>query len=167
MIQLETVRDLLRYNDWANTELLRTAASLSDAALDRTFEMGVGSLRRTLIHVYNGEHVWLNRWQGRAETPWPGESEPIGVAALRDRFAAHVSARDAYLTTLRDSDLHTIVAYRDSRGSRFRAARGDMLFQAINHSIHHRAQAVNMVRNVGGGLVELDYMMWKREATGE
>lgn len=156
-------RHLLRYNDWANDAVLAAAAPLADAALDRPIDMGVGGLRRTLVHIFNGEHVWLNRWQGIAETPWPDESERVAIPALRQRFERLVQDRDGYLETLSDAALAEDVAYRDSKGSRFRAARRDMLIQAFVHSTHHRAQAANMLRQVGAGLVELDYMMSLRK----
>ena len=35
---------------------------------------------------------------------------------------------------------------------------GDMILQGLVHSIHHRAQAVNMLRQLGLGPPEVDYM---------
>lgn len=154
---------LLRYNDWANHAMLDAAGSLADEALDRPFEMGMGTLRRTIIHIYNGEFVWLNRWQGRAETAWPDETERASIATLRQRFSQVAGERDAYLRTLGAADLAELVIYRDSKGSRFQAARGDMLNQMFVHSTHHRAQAANMVRQLNAGLLELDYMMSLRK----
>jgi uncharacterized damage-inducible protein DinB len=55
MIHLGTVRDLFRHSDWARDKLLERAAQLDDAALDRPFEMGVGSLRETLQHLLFAE----------------------------------------------------------------------------------------------------------------
>jgi uncharacterized damage-inducible protein DinB len=160
---LNASRPLLRYNDRANDEVLRAAGGVPDAALDRLFEMGVGSLRRTLIHIYNGEHVWLSRWRAQAETKWPPEDEPTPIAELAGRFEAHRRARDAYLATLPEAALAEVVTYRDSKGALYKAQRGDMLLQACVHSIHHRAQAANMLRRLGAGLVELDYMMSLRQ----
>ncbi len=154
---------LLRYNDWANRAMLDAAERLADQALDQPFEMGMGTLRRTMIHIYNGEWVWLNRWQGRSETAWPDESEGASVATLRQRFAQVVRDRDAYLSSLGEADLAEFVTYRDSKGSRFQASRGDMLNQMFVHSTHHRAQAANMVRQLNAGLLELDYMMSLRK----
>ena len=163
MTELATVRRLLTYGDRANNQLLAAAAGLSDGQLDRPFEMGVGSLRRTLLHIFNGEHVWLCRWRGQTDTTWPSESEPMPVAALAEQFTKHRQARETYLATLTESDLAQTVTYRDSKGSLFKASRGDMLVQACVHSIHHRAQAANMLRQLGAGLVELDYMMSLRQ----
>lgn len=163
MLTLDSAREFLTYNDWANRELLQAAGPLPDEALDRPFDMGVGALRRTLIHIYNGETVWLERWRGRVETPWPTEDERLAVETLACRFVALTAVRDDYLGRLRDADLAESVTYRDSKGGLFRATRGAMLMQALVHSAHHRAQAVNMLRRVGGALVELDYMMHVRQ----
>ncbi len=162
MMTLSAVRTLLEYNDWANGEILAAAGGLTDRLLDRPIEMGLGSLRRTLLHICNGETVWLRRWRGETETPWPSEAELVEPRELRERLGKHAIERDAYLATLIDSDLLRDVTYRDSRGSLFTAARGDMVVQGITHSLHHRAQAVNMLRQLGAGLVELDYMMHRR-----
>ncbi len=162
MLNIASAHVFFRYGDWANQQLLAAAGKLTDAQLDQPFDMGPGSLRRTLIHIYNGEHVWLNRWQCRAETPWPSESDPLSVAELGRRFAACAQERDVFVATLTDASLAREITYRDSKGSLFQASLSDMLIQAINHSIHHRAQAVNMLRRLNAGLVELDYMMWRR-----
>lgn len=159
MVTVEALLPLFQYNDWADKQLLAAAAKCDDAALDRSFDMGPGSLRRTLIHLFNGEFVWLQRWQGRRETKWPSEAEKVGAAALQERFEATWRDRDAFLGTLGGGDLGRVVVYRDSKGSEFQAALSDMLLQMLVHSTHHRAQAVNMLRQAGAGLVELDYMM--------
>ena len=159
MVTVEGLRPLFEYNDWADRQVLAAGARCDDAALDRSFDMGVGSLRATLLHLYNGEFVWLQRWQGRSETKWPSEEERVGADALLKRFETMWRERDAFLKKIAGSDLGRTVIYRDSKGSEFQAALSDMLLQMLVHSTHHRSQAVNMLRHVGAGPVELDYMM--------
>lgn len=161
MIDLCSIRHILKHNDWANRRLLDCAAPLDAEKLDRPIEMGVGSLRRTLLHIYNGEHVWLLRWR-ESEPKWPSEAERIAPDDLRTRFEAHVRERDEWLAVLPEARLTQVLVYRDSKGSLFRAALGDMLYQAVHHSAYHRAQAVNMLRQVDGEAPEIDYMMWLR-----
>lgn len=162
MIHVDTLRSMMKYSDCANAALLAASEPLGDAQLDQPFDMGVGSLRRTLLHIYNGEHVWLNRWQGRRETPWPSESEMAVVRDLTERFRATWRERDAYIAGLTDAALAQTVVYRDSKGSLFSATLSDMTMQMFVHSAHHRAQAANMIRRVGGSLPDLDYMYWVR-----
>jgi uncharacterized damage-inducible protein DinB len=165
MINLRTVRELMRYSDWANQQILSRCAPLADEQLDRPFEMGMGSLRRTLLHIHNGEQVWLERLRGRAETPWPSEDEPAPVAAIEERFRATWTQRDAYLAHLNNRELARAQVYRDSLGERFRTTLGAMLLQLCTHSTWHRAQALNMLRHLGSTLPKpgLDYVFMRLE----
>lgn len=163
---LGTVRTLLEYTDWSNDRLLAAAGALDDERLDRGMDIGPGSLRRTLLHILSGESVWLRRWRGEAETAWPNEGEKAAVAEIRSRLGANRRERDAFLDTLATdrADLGRVQPYRDSKGSLYRATLGDMLIQGVMHSKHHQAQAVNMLRRLGGDWPELDYMYRVRES---
>ena len=163
MFHFNSVGAILRYNDWANGHILHAAMPLTDEQLDRPFDMGRGTLRRTLLHVWAGEHVWVERWQGHTETPWPDEDERVSVSAVAERFRLVFAGRDSFVSRLTDGDLGRDVTYRDSKGSLFTATLGDMMIQMIVHSTHHRSQAVNMLRRVGAAAPEIDYMMWIRK----
>jgi uncharacterized damage-inducible protein DinB len=71
--------------------------------------------------------------------------------------------RDRFLDRVDDVRLAADQVYRDSKGSLFRATLHEMMLQGINHSVHHRAQAVNMIRRLGGPIVEVDFMYWRRQ----
>ncbi|MBI5763211.1 MAG: DinB family protein [Planctomycetes bacterium] len=164
MLTLDSARTFFKYSDWANDIVLRAAGPLADANLDKPFAMGRGSLRMELLHVWAGEHVWLQRWQGGTETPWPNEEERVAIPGIAERFAAAWRERDTFLATLADRDLARAITYRDSKGSLFSATLADMMTQMIVHSTHHRAQIVNMLRNVGvTPPPDLDYMYWVRK----
>lgn len=163
MSPIESLRPMLAYNDWADDQILAAAESLDDARLDQSIDVGRGTLRRVLIHTLAGEAVWIQRWQGKTETKWPDESERVSVADLRARFRAAWGERDAFWSTLREADLAREVTYRDSRGNLFQATLHDMIRQMIVHSIHHRAQMVNILRRLGASPPELDYMVHIRK----
>lgn len=165
MTDLDLLVTLLEYTDWSNDRLLEAASPMTDEQLDLAMEIGPGTLRKVLLHIHNGELVWLRRWQGRGggehgETPWPSESEAVTVAQLRERLAAVRRERAAFLASVREqrADLGRVQRYRDSKGSLYRASLRDMLIQGIMHSKHHQAQAVNIIRRLGGAWPELDYM---------
>jgi uncharacterized damage-inducible protein DinB len=158
MLDLHTLRVMLDYTDWSTARLLECAGPVVDADLDRDLQIGPGTLRRILLHTYNGELIWLRRWQGTVENPWPGESESVSIAALADRVAANTSARNDWLTTLAQGATGRTQTYRDSKGSLFKATLGDMILQGAMHTKHHQAQAVNALKRLGAQWPELDYM---------
>lgn len=157
------MQSMFAYSDWANGVVLSACGPLSDAQLDEAVNIGPGTLRRILIHTYNGEFVWLARWKGQVETAWPSDKVATPVGALATAFEVLRADRERWLEEVAAGALEREQTYRDSRGSLFRAKLGDMLLQGLVHSIHHRAQAVNAIKRVGGPVLEVDYMMHLRE----
>lgn len=163
MTELDLIRRMFEYTDWSNTKLIEASLPLGDEELDRAMEIGPGTLRRTLLHIYNGESVWLKRFRQEPSAPWPSESEPVAVRDLAIRLAATAHAREQFLRSLTPAELDRLLTYRDSKGSLFKVTLRDMLMQGILHSKHHQAQAVNILRRVGAAWPELDYMYRLRE----
>lgn len=163
MVTLDTLREMLAYCDWANERILERAAALSAAQLDQPQEMGLGSLRRTLRHILAGEDVWLQRWQETRDAPWPNEQEALELGELRQRFAQTRQARDAWLAQQAPEAALRGLVYRDSRGTLFHTSLGDMWLQMCVHSMHHRAQAMNMLRVLGAAAPPpgLDYLFFR------
>lgn len=166
MIDLATIRSMFRYSDWANERVLESALGVAEADLDRPMDVGPGSMRRTLLHILAGEDVWLRRWMGQIETRWPDERERAGVSEIAERLRAVWARREVFVESLPDGAAGRVQDYRDSKGGLFRASLGDMLLQGCVHSIHHRAQAVNILRRLGAAAPELDYMMRVRQPSG-
>jgi uncharacterized damage-inducible protein DinB len=158
------LRRMFAYSDLANATVLRSAGELPDAHLDQPIDIGPapGSLRRILVHTYNGERVWLSRQKGNVETPWPTESVVPAISQLLADFQVVAQDREVWLSALEPTRLEEEQSYRDSRGSLFRATLMDMILQGLTHSVHHRAQATNAIRRLGGKAPELDYMYHHR-----
>lgn len=167
MIQMETMRVFYRYNDWADDQLLLACGQIGDAKLDQPFDMGVGSIRATMMHILIGEDTFLRRAQGQVEAKWGDESERAIVAQMKERFDDTWRRRDAFFATIADADLPQKRIYRDSYGSLYATTLGDLIVQICTHSLHHRAQVVNMLRRVGAKPPELDYIYWMRRPEPE
>lgn len=163
MTALDSLTLQLAYSDEMNRQLLTTAGTLDDAKLDQAFDMGLGTLRKTLAHIYVGEMVWLERWKGHRDTPWPPYETTQAPAELLASCEVTWKDRSAFFASLKDASLETSQVYRDSKGSLFRATLHEMILQGVTHSTHHRAQAVNMIRRLGGPIVDVDFMYWRRQ----
>ena len=167
-MDLASFRALLPYNDWANDQLLTAGEALSDEQLDHPLPISMGTFRKLILHVHIGELVWLRRWQGETDQAWLDQSEPIRPAGLVPRFAELRTTRDAWLNGLSDAQVRAEQKYLDSKGGYYVAPLGEMFLQGFVHSTHHRAQLVNMLRQLDGAPPELDYMYHvRRPADGE
>jgi uncharacterized damage-inducible protein DinB len=146
--------------------VLAAARMLPDEALDRQFEMGMDSLRRTLAHLYDAELWWFNNCQGNV-APGFVESPPnTALDDLASRFDALAEQRNSMLAQRSDADLRRVVHAEPIPDKRRSFMLGDVLLQLCTHGTHHRAQALNMLRHLGGTPPGLDYITYLRAQPG-
>ncbi len=154
--------DLFRYNRWANHKLLMLCEGLRDSEWDHPVPMGFGTLRATLFHLVVADELWQDRFDGRPWAPLPAQDQGVSWADLRERMEAVALRRDRTLQHELDSDYRRWVEYVNTERQAHRNRLGDLLLHLANHSIHHRAQALNMLRRfertAAGGL---DYLFYK------
>lgn len=149
-MRLNTLNELFTFNTWGHELVLSAAAPLSDAQLDQPFEMGPGSLRATLNHLYSAERVWLDRWK-HIDPPRPRPSAAgITVAQLQRELPDVAAERRQFLERLTDTDLPQVQPIKNMKGEVTNCRLDDMLLHVCNHAIHHRAQAANMIKRGGG-----------------
>ena len=141
----DPARVLLDQNEWANRLLINACATLDDAALDRPFEMGLGSLRPTVTHIFGAMKGWTDLLARRPAGPRLENTAPIGVADWRAlvgpvsdelRAAAFMGPMDEVLRTERG-------------GKAYAFARSHVIVHVTTHGMHHRAQCLNMLRHLG------------------
>ena len=73
MESVELIRRLHQHRQWVNYELLAAADQLSDEQLHRSFEIGRGSIWKTLTHLYAAEYIWLEALSGNKNPLTPGD----------------------------------------------------------------------------------------------
>ncbi|MHC4992607.1 MAG: DinB family protein [Planctomycetota bacterium] len=135
---------LLAQNRWATRQLLEACAALLPEQLHQRFEMGPGSLHDTVTHILGAMRGWGDLLAGREQRPrLEGEQRtPQQLLTLLDEIADDFDASARAHPT---DDLVT-----GSRGGRsFTFARGAVLAHVTTHGMHHRAQCLNMLRQLG------------------
>jgi uncharacterized damage-inducible protein DinB len=135
---------LLGHDSWTTRALLARSKGLSDEQLDRRFPIGHGSLRATFVHIIWNMEAWTDLICERVIRPRPGP-EAATVARLIERLDAVAAEFGTVARQLRDD------------------GRLNGLFHLITHSMHHRAQVLNMMRHLGmTDLIEGDVLGWER-----
>lgn len=156
------IYELYAYHAWANDRVLKLGEGLSDAKLDQTRPMGFGSLRATLFHILAAERLWMDRWKGREWAPLETDPGGISLGDLRGALLEAAEERQALLVEEQASDFSRVVVYRNTASKEFAHPVGELLLHVANHGTHHRAQALNFLkqfdRTVPGGL---DYIFFK------
>ena len=143
---------------------------LSAEQYGREFPIGPGSLARTLAHIESSEWYYVQRMRGRAVPPyeqWPiREEAPPPFAALEAAWAEQAERTRAALSAVRDWDADIVYEVMTDEGRRdiVTASPADIFTQLVLHEVHHRAQAMNMLRHLGVAAQDIDYntLMYQR-----
>lgn len=164
MHPVHTIGELFRHNDWARDRVLAACTGLDDAQLDRKFEMGIGSLRGTLHHVWAAERIWLDRWVEKPDVRFQEPESGISVAELGRRYRETAAERDELLIRIGHDGLRRRITYTNLRGQTLSFPIGDMAMHVANHGVHHRAQTLNMLKQLGVAPPKIDYIFMRLEA---
>ncbi|HEX8912006.1 MAG TPA: DinB family protein [Humisphaera sp.] len=149
---------LLGHDAWTTRQFLELCAPLTDAQLDREFDIGHRTLRQTLRHVIHNMEVWSALMAGvpverQADVSVPGLIGRLDVAAERLRTVARAVADhggwdETWVDTLDDPPSTKTF--------------GTTIAHVITHSMHHRAQVLYLLRLSGvPNLPEGDLFTWE------
>jgi uncharacterized damage-inducible protein DinB len=149
MEAIQILRRLHQYRAWSNRQLLDACRPLSREQLDTPFEIGQGSVRKSLVHLLAADSLWVDAFEGRPDSPVPCEADFKDLEELANRWA-DVDRRwlDA-LARLEGSDLERPVLRADLQNRCFSLGGVDAHLQVCTHAAYTAAQVVNMLRRLG------------------
>lgn len=164
MNAVDPVQRLHQHRAWVNGNLLTTAASLSDNQLRMPFQIGQGSIWKSLVHLYAAEFVWLEALlgnddpliQGDLPGKLPGNQQGEGgitnLDDLRDKWSVLEQRWSGYLASLTPESLDELVYKKSTSyglGKRYGTRRADVLLHVCTHAQYTTAQVLNMFRQAG------------------
>ncbi len=173
---------LLEHNHWATRKVLELCRGLTREQFHKPYPIGPGQhggLHATLTHVLFAMERWADFIAGRPPRP-SRERPPLGPAdggnardLTPDELIELLDASTADLRTLiRNSNgrRETLVTVRFGETS-YTFTLGASFAHALTHGHYHRAQCMNMLRqlNVTGvsdKLTDLDVVDWQYEVEG-
>ena len=150
MQTVEHLRDLFRYNDWANR---RVIASLAEGDCARA--------RQIFAHLLTTEQEYFERFSGKDSTGfnfWPD----LSLAECTALAASNARVFDALLDTAVETDLDRVTQYKNSRGEPFEDTIRDLLTHVLIHSSIHRGNIVIKLRESGLEPPVVDHIVYLR-----
>lgn len=135
---------LLAHDRWANAQLYDACEPLSDEQFHHPFEMGTGSLHNNLVHNLGAMRGWtdvLNETEPRMRL----EEKQYTLGEIR---SLHDSVTSEFEHAALRRPFDTVIEpMRGGRAYTFTA--GGIVAHVLTHSMHHRAQCLNMLRQLG------------------
>jgi uncharacterized damage-inducible protein DinB len=135
---------LLAHDRWANAQLYDACAKLSPDQFTQAFPMGCGSLRNNLVHNLSATRGWtdvLNEEPARDRL----QEDAYSLEQIRDM---HDPVCDAFEQAALRRPFDTIIN-RQRGDESYTFSVGGIIAHVTTHAMHHRAQCLNMLRQLG------------------
>ena len=158
---------LLGHDAWTTGQLLLRCRELSDEQLDHRFDIGDRSLRETFLHIIRNMEGWTDSMAMRTGRAAADPSAAPSVDRLLDRlFLAAKDLADVSRRIRDEGRLDQMVADAREEPPVARPL-GGMIVHVITHSMHHRAQVLYLMEQLGlTDLPEADALDWEHRAFG-
>ena len=137
---------LLQHDLWATHQIITACEKLPAEQLDRKFDMGPGTLRATITHMIGAINAWTDTLFQRANRP---RVEHTGIAYTPQQLREMINESEGELIAV--SKLHPLeeIVIRTREGKDYAFTRGAVLTHVTTHGMHHRAQCLNMLKQLG------------------
>ena len=155
----------LAYDRWATRQLIDRSRALTEDELHRPFAIGLGSLHDTLVHTIGAMHRWTARIASRSvPSRAEGRFTPDQLEAMLDRAADGFESLVRRLS--KEGRLRDTIELREWSELPLTLTVATTIAHVLNHSTHHRAQALNILRQLGRNdpELELDTIVWELTA---
>ncbi len=156
---------LLGHDAWTTRQILGLCESLTDAQLDREFDIGHRSVRATLAHLIWNMEAWSGMMAAGFDLP---EAREIAKRRTIPEMTARLDRAAAILSQVARS-----VSQRGGWDDEWddplddpptRKTYGGAIAHIITHSMHHRAQLLYLLRLLGvPNLPEGDVLSWEQQ----
>jgi uncharacterized damage-inducible protein DinB len=142
-----TLAELIRYNNWANQQVLEACEKLSEEQLAATLPGSYGTVRETLEHIIRGEAFYVSILTGQRPLPsFQWEANPT-LAEMKGYAAQVGNALVEAIQRISPTEL----VYEEDEGKKFHYQAIVVFIQVINHGVEHRT---NITTILGAGQLE-------------
>lgn len=146
----ETLLQYANYNVWANKRIIEEMQKVDLVQLDAEITSSFSSLRKTVLHIWSAENIWLQRLQ-LAEQPVWIENSFAGTfeEACMKWQDCSMQMQKFVEKQFNDAAFSHVMQYYTRKKQPMKSKVSEVLIHVFNHSTHHRGQMVTMLRQAG------------------
>jgi len=143
----------LAYNEWANTKVADVLRAVEDQIFFQDNKSSFQSIAKTVLHIWDAQHIWLQRMQGNSLTTWPSAKFKGSKDDSLNGLIRSSGDLSEFMLSKKKTYLATVYPYKNIKGEPFEGTYEDTLFHVVNHSTYHRGQIITMLRESGSTLL--------------
>lgn len=143
------IRLYTAYNVWANKQLGDVAISLDDFDFDAEVNSSFKSIRKTFLHIWDAEYIWLSHIQELQPKNIPSKFFKGTKDGLIKQLLETSAAFDEMAACQNILSLERIFEYRLLNGDSGKSRIYESIMHCMNHSTYHRGQLVTLLRQAG------------------
>ncbi len=145
------ILDLLRYNRWANGQILEQIEQLTPEQLKAPANLDHGTALQTLQHAIDVEWSWRLMAQQIPAPKLLAEVEDIStLAAIAEYWKREADELQTFVQGLDEQRLNALVDYGTPQGWPARRAKvWHILAHIVDHSTQHRSELARYLTDVG------------------
>jgi uncharacterized damage-inducible protein DinB len=163
MLRQEVLK-IFEYDYWANKRLLDAARPISNGQFTATAAFPFGSVRGTLVHVFDAEQSWRMLLQKGILSEDIPEARFATLGDLEAKWTDEEREMRSYLGGLQDKDLLGLVRYTSSAGVPRERILWHCLYHLVNHGTQHRAESAAILTSLGHSPGDLDFTVFLNES---
>lgn len=138
----------VQYNLWANKIIAQVISDKAINLLDKEIPNSFPSLRKTLLHIWDAENIWLTRLNNLPITDWPSKDASKHASVLKNLINQSQDFLN-FVESKNEDCLNTTIEYTNIKGEQFSQPVYTIIMHCMNHSTFHRGQLICMLRQMG------------------
>ncbi len=161
----ELLLQYARYNRWANEKLMKSLMALDPIFLDQEIKSSFPSIRKTIIHLWSAENIWLQRLQMAEHPEWLQSNFTGNFEEIEKGWKETSKALISFIEKqYNDAAFEHVVEYYNLQQQHFKTRVADALMQVLNHGSQHRGQLITMLRQLNVEKIpSMDMIVYLRE----
>ena len=152
------------YNLWANQKLTAIFKDLPEEKADLFIENSFPSAKKTILHIWDAEAIWLKRLHGEHVGSFPSKTFK---GAVVDAINGLLETSQAFCDFVKQQDevfFEKPFTVQTITSGVYTQKAFEMIHHCMNHSTYHRGQLLMMARQLGmKGLPSTDMIFYLRE----
>lgn len=159
----EVFQQYATYNAWANEKIAETIKALPSNLIDKTVESSFSSLRLTILHMWEADHIWYQRLNLTPNAVSFSKDKGLPGDFILDKWKQQSLQLRQWVEDAEEVSLTNVFAYNNTKGEQFKQPVFQVLLHIFNHATYHRGQLVTILRQLGvQEIPATDFIVWSR-----